>query len=109
MTAASPTVEVLKPPDYWGAYAIWGSTGNDAQGHIWIGITSNDDASASAHLYELDPATNVFADRGNVVAELQRLGLRRPGEKQMKIHSRIVLAQDGYQYFFVDGRNRRGG
>jgi hypothetical protein len=99
VTARSPLVEVLKPPDYWGAYAIWGATGNDAQGHVWIGITSNDDSSASAHLYEFDPDANTFADRGNVVAELQRLGLRRPGEKQMKIHSRIVVAQDGYQYF----------
>lgn len=99
VTSRSPLVEVVKPPDYWGAYAIWGSTGNDAQGHVWIGITSNDDSSASAHLYEFDPDTSTFADRGNVIGELQRLGLRRPGEKQMKIHSRIVLAQDGYQYF----------
>src|SRR5229473_700087 len=63
-------------------------------------MTSNDDrGSGSAHLFELNPDTSTFSDRGNVVAELERLGLRRPGETQMKIHSRIVQAQDGYQYF----------
>jgi hypothetical protein len=90
---------VLNPPDYGGAYAIWGSTGTDRQGHIWFGMTSNDPVSGSAHLYEYDPATDTFTDRGNVVAELTRLGLWRPGERQMKIHSRIIEAPDGYQYF----------
>lgn len=97
--AAAPTVRVLNPPDYWGSYAIWGATGSDHRGHIWFGMTSNDEKSGSAHLYEYDPASDVFTDRGNVVAELTRLGLRRPGETQMKIHSRIVEAPDGYQYF----------
>ena len=94
-----PKVRVLNPPDYWGSYAIWGSTGSDHRGHIWFGMTSNDEKSGSAHLYEYDPTADTFTDRGNVVAELTRLGLRRPGETQMKIHSRIVEAPDGYQYF----------
>ena len=63
-------------------------------------MTSNDDrGSGSAHLFELNPTTDTFTDRGNIVAELERLGLRRPRETQMKIHSRIVQAADGYQYF----------
>jgi hypothetical protein len=96
----SPAVKVLSPPDFWGEEAIWGATGFDRAGHIFFGMTSNDDRGAgSAHLFELDPATNRFADRGNVVAELERLGLRRPGETQMKIHSRIVIGADGLQYF----------
>jgi hypothetical protein len=99
-TAAPPQVRILKPPDFWGEYAIWGSTGVDRAGHIFFGMTSNDDrGSGSAHLFELNPTTDTFADRGNVVAELERLGLRRPRETQMKIHSRIVQAADGYQYF----------
>jgi hypothetical protein len=98
--AVSPTVRVLKPQDFWGEYAIWGSTGVDRAGHIFFGMTSNDDrGSGSAHLFEFNPATDTFADRGNVVAELERLGLRRPRETQMKIHSRIVQAVDGFQYF----------
>jgi hypothetical protein len=99
-TAPPPTVHVFAIPDFWGSFAIWGATGNDAQGHIWIGVTSNDDrGSGSAHLFELDPAAGVLTDRGNVVAELERLKLRRPGETQMKIHSRIVQAADGRLYF----------
>ncbi len=98
--AGSPLVKVLKPQDFWGEYAIWGATGFDKAGHIFFGMTSNDDrGSGSAHLFELNPATDTFTDRGNVVSELERLGLRRPGETQMKIHSRIVQAVDGYQYF----------
>jgi hypothetical protein len=86
-------------PDFWGANAIWGATGNDRRGHIWLGITSNDEKTGSAHLYEFDPSTDLVVDRGNVVAELERLHLRRPGERQMKIHSRIVQMPDGYLYF----------
>jgi hypothetical protein len=98
-TPPAPTVRVLTPPEFWGSYAIWGSTGVGPNGHIWFGITSNDEPSGSAHLYEYDPDADTFADRGNVVAELTRLGLKRSGERQMKIHSRIVFAADGYQYF----------
>src|SRR5205814_475114 len=97
---SSPRVRVLKPPDFWGEFAIWGATGFDRAGHIFLGMTSNDDrGSGSAHLFEFDPATEAFTDRGNVVAELERLGLRRAHETQMKIHSRIVQASDGYLYF----------
>ncbi len=99
-TAPPPTVRVIAIPDFWGSFAIWGATGNDAQGHVWIGVTSNDDrGSGSAHLFEFDPVADVLTDRGNVVAELERLKLRRPGETQMKIHSRIVQAADGRLYF----------
>jgi hypothetical protein len=98
--ASPPHVRILKPPDFWGEYAIWGATGVDRSGHIFFGMTSNDArGSGSAHLFELNPATDAFTDRGDVVAELERLHLRRPGETQMKIHSRIVQATDGYQYF----------
>lgn len=97
---SSPHVAVLTPPDFWGEYAIWGATGVDRVGRVYFGMTSNDDrGSGSAHLFELDPETAVFTDRGNVVGELERLGLRRPGETQMKIHSRIVEGADGLQYF----------
>jgi hypothetical protein len=95
----SPAGRIISLPDFWGANAIWGATGNDRRGHIWLGITSNDEKTGSAHLFELDPATNAVVDRGNVVAELERLHLRRPGERQMKIHSRIVEMPDGHLYF----------
>jgi len=99
-SATSPTVRILKPQDFWGEYAIWGATGVDRAGHIFFGMTSNDErGSGSAHLFEFNPATDTFSDRGNVVEELERLGIRRPHETQMKIHSRIVQAADGFLYF----------
>jgi len=97
--ARPPSTRVIALPDFWGANAIWGATGNDRRGHIWLGITSNDEKTGSAHLFEFDPATDVVVDRGNVVAELERLHLRRPEERQMKIHSRIVEMPDGHLYF----------
>src|SRR5262245_11154499 len=100
LVPSPPRVRILKPPDFPGEYAIWGATGVDRSGHIFFGMTSNDTrGSGSAHLFELNPASDTFTDRGEVVAELERLQLRRPGETQMKIHSRIVQAIDGYQYF----------
>jgi hypothetical protein len=99
-TAAAPSVRVIPVPEFAGAYAIWGATGNDADGHVWIGVTSNDArGSGSAHLFELNPAGDALVDRGNVVSELDRLRLRRPGETQMKIHSKIVQGADGRLYF----------
>jgi hypothetical protein len=95
----SPITRIISLPDFWGAHAIWGAIGNDRRGHIWLGITSNDENTGSAQLFEFDPATDVVVDRGNVVAELERLRLRRPGERQMKIHSRIVEMPDGHLYF----------
>src|SRR5215831_14997708 len=97
---SAPHVRILKPPEFPGEYAVWGATGVDRSGHIFFGMTSNDTrGSGSAHLFELNPASDTFTDRGDVVGELERLHLRRPGETQMKIHSRIVQAIDGYQYF----------
>jgi hypothetical protein len=93
-------VRVIAVPEFTGAYAIWGATGTDAAGHIWIGVTSDAQGdSGSAHLFELDPAVGELVDRGNVLSELERLRLRRPGETQMKIHSKIVQAADGRLYF----------
>jgi hypothetical protein len=92
-------VRIFTPPEFFGSYAIWGATGHDRRGHIWFGVTSNDERAGSAHLYDLDPEAGSIQDRGNVVDELTRLGLRRPGEVQLKIHSRIVEGPDGYQYF----------
>jgi hypothetical protein len=86
-------------PDVPGAHAIWGATGQDARGHIWLGVTTDGISPNSAHLFEHIPETGEFIDRGNVVAELERAGLRRAGEQQAKIHSRIIPGPDNYLYF----------
>lgn len=93
------TVRVVALPDFPGAYAIWGSLGADRGGRIWLGVTSNDGAGGSAHLLRYDPLTGQVLDTGDVLGALAALGLKRPGDKQMKIHSRIVEMRDGYMYF----------
>ena len=78
--------------------AIWGSTGRDSTGHIWIG-GSDRDAGGSAHLFEYAPESGVMVDHGDVVSELKNAGVYRQGEGQIKLHTKIVQAEDGYLYF----------
>ena len=80
------------------ADAIWGGTGRDASGHIWIGV-SDRDAGGSAHLLEYVPDSGAVIDHGDVVSELKQAGVYRQGEGQIKIHTKIIEAQDGYLYF----------
>ena len=84
-------------PDFPGANAVWGATGRDRRGHIWIGVSA-DGGEGSARLFEHDPVTGSVTDRGSVVAMLKKLGLHRPGETQVKIHSKIWQVGD-YLYF----------
>jgi hypothetical protein len=104
-----PRVTEIPLPDIQGAYAIWGATGRDHRGHIWFGVSVRGVLQPSAHLFEYVPETGDLIDRGDVVGQLRQLGLLRPGEGQMKIHSRIVQADDGYLYFAsMDEQGERG-
>jgi hypothetical protein len=95
--AAPPTRE-LPLPAFPNATAIWGSTGRDLQGRIWIGVSAGS-PGMSAHLIQYDPEADVMRDRGAVIDQLKALGLHRAGEGQIKIHSRIIAADDGWLYF----------
>ena len=53
----------------------------------------------SARLVEYDPTADLAIDRGGVLENLGRLGMLKPGEAQVKIHSKIVQAGDGNLYF----------
>jgi hypothetical protein len=109
--AAVPKVMRIALPPLPGAVAIWGATGQDSRGHIWLGVATTRIPVPSAHLLEHDPMSGTTTDRGNVVEELQRLGLLRPGEHQAKIHSKIVQGPDGCLYFASmdeEGENENG-
>ena len=93
-----PRLRVIELPDFSGANAIWGATGSDARGSIWAGISAVGGAN-SAHLVEYDPTTARLRDRGDVLSELARLGLRQPEDAQNKIHTRLIQANDGWLYF----------
>jgi len=109
--AAGPNAMRIALPPIPGGVAIWGATGQDSRGHIWLGVATTRIPAPSAHLLEYDPITRTMTDRGDVVGELQRLGLLRDGEHQAKIHSKIVQGPDGCLYFASmdeEGENENG-
>lgn len=107
-----PQVRRIDVPDFPGAYAIFGGTGRDDRGHIWIGVCAHGVKDPSARLFEYVPKTDELVAHSDVLSELKRLGLYRQGEGQMKIHSRIVQAADGCLYFASmdeQGEDQRAG
>lgn len=93
-----PRVRELTLPSFENATSVWGSLGRDVRGHIWIGVSA-ESAGMSAHLVEYDPSGDTWHDHGSVIAQLKSAGLLRDGQGQIKIHSRIVTANDGWLYF----------
>jgi hypothetical protein len=100
---APPELRLVPIPDFPGAGAIWGATGRDARGHIWIGVSADpsneNDKTPSAHVMEYIPDSGRLVDRGDVVSQLRRGGFARAGETQGTIHSRIIEGADGCLYF----------
>jgi hypothetical protein len=104
----TPVVQELEVPPIPGANAIWGATGRDPSGSIWLGVSGG----ASAHLLQYDSQRSAWHDRGGVVDQLKAAGLYRDGESQTKIHSKIIPADDGWLYFAStdeDGENPASG
>jgi len=99
MESIGPQVIQLSLPPFEGAHAIWGSTGQSADGHLWFGVTAQGSSIPSAHLFEYDSSADRFTDRGDVVGQLTAAGVLRKGEHQAKIHSRILQGPDNYLYF----------
>jgi hypothetical protein len=94
----APRVRELLLPTFENATSIWGATGRDARGHIWMGVSARS-SGKSAHLFEYDPDGDAWQDRGAVTDKLKDVSLYSEGEGQVKIHSRIVPAGDGWLYF----------
>lgn len=94
----APQVRELVLPTFENATSVWGATGRDIRGHIWVGVSAMS-AGKSAHLLEYDPDADAWRDRGAVIDKLKDVSLYSEGEGQIKIHSRIVPASDGWLYF----------
>jgi hypothetical protein len=94
----SPMVRELPVPAFADTHAIWGATGRDDAGGIWMGVSAGN-PQMSAHLMRYDPAKNTWQDHGGVVDQLRAAGLFRAGEGQIKIHTKIIPADDGQLYF----------
>lgn len=95
----TPRLTEVPVPDIPGGHAIWGGTGRDDEGNIWFGVCVEGIEIPSAYLFSFDPKTNNVTARGDAVSWLKRLGIWRDGEGQMKIHSKIIEADDGFIYF----------
>ena len=93
-----PGVRELAVPSFPDATSVWGATGRDPRGRIWVGVSARS-SGMSAHLLQYDPGADAWHDRGAVVEQLKIAGLLRPGEGQVKIHSKIVTGADGWLYF----------
>ena len=95
---SAPAVRELVLPQIEDGSSIWGATGRDSRGHIWVGISA-ESPGMSAHLFEYDPVADTWHDHGSAVDRLKAAGLHRQGEGQIKIHSKIVPGGDGWLYF----------
>lgn len=94
----APQVRELSIPQFANATSVWGATGRDSRGHIWVGVSASS-SGMSAHLLRYDPEADAWRDSGAVVEKLKAAGRYRDGEGQIKIHSKIVPADDGWLYF----------
>jgi hypothetical protein len=94
----APAVRELRLPEIPGANSVWGATGRDARGRIWVGVSTRSSGN-DAHLFQYDPGSDAWQDRGGVVERLKAAGIHRPDESQTKIHSKIVPGDDGWLYF----------
>ena len=104
------TIRELELPLFAGANAIWGASGRDDQGHLWFGVSVQDEKSA--RLIEYLPQQDRFVDHGDPVTALETHGLSRDGTRQVKIHSKIIQADDGHLYFSSmdeEGENHKTG
>ncbi len=95
---APPRIIEIPIPPFPDIHAIWGSSGRDDSGRIWFGVSAVND-HYSAHLMQYDPASGRMTDRGDVLSALAAVRPLRPGEGQIKIHSKLIEADDGYLYF----------
>ena len=94
----APTVRELDVPSFADATSVWGATGRDDNGGMWLGVSASH-SGMSAHLMLYDADTDSWQDCGTVIDQLVAAGLRRPDEGQVKIHSKIIAANDGWLYF----------
>ena len=94
-----PRIVEIPLPEFPGRDAIWGATGRDDRGHIWFGVAAGGVPQPSAHLFEYLPDLDEVFDRGGVLDQLRKVRPLAADESQMKIHSKIYPADDGYLYF----------
>jgi len=106
----APSITELIFPYADNVDAIWGATGSDDQGNIYFGASSHGGDYHSAYLYQYNPSNGQINEQSDVLSELKRHGLFKPGMGQNKLHSKFYQANDGYIYFssFDEGGENEG-
>jgi hypothetical protein len=94
----APKLRQIALPEFPGRHAVWGATGQDRVGRVWVGVSA-DGGEQSARLFRYDADSKRITAMGDVLGALRKLGTRPYGESQIKIHTRITEAADGWLYF----------
>lgn len=95
---SAPQLTEVPLPRLTGPHAIWGATGRDDAGNLYVGISALGD-SRSAVLVQLPASGGDAAILGSVIEQLNLSGSVHDRESQAKIHSKICQANDGAIYF----------
>lgn len=105
-----PRIKEVPLPEIDSVDAIWGATGRDDEGNIYIGMSSHGGDYGSAYLYQLEPKTERLIAQSDVITQLKLNNVYRNGMRQNKLHSKFYQADDGYIYFssFDEGGEAEG-
>lgn len=95
----SPKFTEISIPEISNRYAIWGATGRDDFGNLYLGVSCRGDWKDSASLCRISVGELNATEIGDAVTNLRRLEMASDATMQMKIHSKPVQADDGYLYF----------
>lgn len=79
--------------------SIRGATGRDNQGKIYFGLSGYTGIIDTAYLIQYDPVSGIALSQSDTVTQLKNANLHFAGLAQNKLHSKFVMAQDGYLYF----------
>lgn len=92
-------VENIIVPTMEYSEAIWGATGTDQSGSIWVGVSDGRHDQPSARILRLRPEQGRFDEVNNALSLLRSENKLRTGEGQSKVHSKFIQADDGLVYF----------
>ncbi|WP_197456040.1 AGE family epimerase/isomerase [Stieleria neptunia] len=119
-----PDFKYIPIPDFPGTFAIWGASGRDDAGNLYLGVSTvwtPDAPQPSARVFQLS-AGGTVRELGDVVSHLKTAGVYRERthkldrgghilpedsdveptlcrESQLKVHSKFVQMDDGKVYF----------
>lgn len=79
--------------------AIWGASGRDNNGKIYLGLSSYNSVNDTSYLLQYDPLTGATKNQSDTVTQLKRARLYYDNFAQIKLHSKFIMGQDGYLYF----------